>query len=376
MMLRPLVALSLLAPLGTGLAAQGAPVAAAPAYKVGIVSESGDIVSWFRPEGPRLVADRVVPVGLMPTDPDGPHNITVSPDQKWYYVSIAHGTPFGSLWRMDAVNDTFAGRAQLEMYPTTIGVTPDGEWAVVANSDFYGDRPKVNPVTLVHLPEMLTITDVAACDMPHGSRSNHAGTAVYITCMHSDEILEFDTGKLAITRRGMAGPGMPKMAAGMDHAAHGGAAPAAKADSSCQPTYVAVSADDKSLFVACNHSNMMVVMDVATMRVTHRVPVGAGAYNVEIAPNNSVIVVTNKKGQSVSLVDPVTLRELAKVPTTKRIVHGIAFSPDSRYAYVSQESIGADPGAIDVIDLSTRQKVFTVPVPAQPTGIVVWRRPN
>jgi YVTN family beta-propeller protein len=267
-------------------------------------------------------------------------------------------------------------------------VTPDGEWAVVANSDFYGDRPKVNPVTLVHLPEMLTITDVAACDMPHGSRSNHAGTAVYITCMHSDEILEFDTGKLAITRRGMAGPGMPKMAGGtpaapMDHTAHGGAAtptapgaPAAAADSSCQPTYVSVSADDRSLYVACNHSNMMVVMDAATMQVTHRVPVGLGAYNVEIAPNNSVIVVTNKKGQSVSLVDPVTLREVAKVPTTKRIVHGVAFSPDSRYAYISQESIGADPGAIDVIDLTTRQKVFTVPVPAQPTGIVVWRRPN
>jgi YVTN family beta-propeller protein len=385
MMIRPLFALALLA---GGLSAQSAPVPATPAYKVGIVSESGDIVSWFIPDGPRLVADRVVPVGLMPTDPDGPHNIAVSPDQKWYYISIAHGTPFGSLWRLDAVNDTFAGRAQLEMYPTTIGVTPDGEWAVVANSDFYGDRPKVNPVTLVHLPEMLTITDVAACDMPHGSRSNHAGTAVYITCMHSDEILEFDTGKLAITRRGMAGPGMPKMAGGtpaapMDHSAHGGAAtptapgaPAAAADSSCQPTYVSVSADDRSLYVACNHSNVMVVMDAATMQVTHRVPVGLGAYNVEIAPNNSVIVVTNKKGQSVSLVDPVTLREVAKVPTTKRIVHGVAFSPDSRYAYISQESIGADPGAIDVIDLSTRQKVFTVPVPAQPTGIVVWRRPN
>jgi YVTN family beta-propeller protein len=381
MPIRPFLALALLAAPVTGLAAQSAPAPAAPAYKVGIVSESGDIVSWFRPEGPRLVPDRVVPVGLMPTDPDGPHNIAVSPDQKWYYISIAHGTPFGSLWRMDAVNDTFAGRAQLEMYPTTIGVTPDGEWAVVANSDFYGDRPKVNPVTLVHLPEMLTITDVAACDMPHGSRSNRAGTAVYITCMHSDEILLFDTGTLGITRRGMAGPGMPKMAAGMDHAAHGGAAatggaPVAPADSSCQPTYVAVSADDRSLYVACNHSNEMVVMDAATMQVTRRVPVGAGAYNVEIAPNGSVIVVTNKKGQSVSLVDPTTLREIAKVPTTKKIVHGVAFSPDSRYAYVSQESIGADPGAIDVIDLSTRQKVFTVPVPAQPTGIVVWRRPN
>src|ERR1043165_664201 len=57
-----------------------------PAYKVGVVSESGDIVSWFIPDGPRLVPDRVVPVGLMPTDPDGPHNLAVSADGRWYYI--------------------------------------------------------------------------------------------------------------------------------------------------------------------------------------------------------------------------------------------------------------------------------------------------
>ncbi|MEO6066845.1 MAG: YncE family protein [Gemmatimonadota bacterium] len=365
------------------LAAQSAPAHRTPApYKVGVVSESGDIVSWFIPDGPRLVPDRVVPVGLMPTDPDGPHNIAVSADQRWYYVSIAHGTPFGSLWKLDAVNDTMAGRAQLEMYPTTIGLTPDGEWALVANSDFFGDRPKINPVTLVHVPTMTAISDFPACDMPHGSRSNHAGTAIYITCMHSDEILEFDTGKLAITRRGRAGPGTPAVTAGatmagMDHAAHS-AAPttAVLPDGSCQPTYVAVSPDDRSLYVACNHANTMLVMDVATLTVQRTVPTGAGAYNVELSPDGSVLVVTNKKGQSVSIINARTFTELARVATTKRIVHGVAFSPDSRYAYISQESIGADPGAIDVIDLITRLKVFTIPVPAQPTGIVVWRRPN
>lgn len=364
----------LLAGLAGSLAAQTAPSAASAAapYKVGVVSESGDIVSWFIPDGPRLIPDRVVPVGINPMDPDGPHNLAVSPDNRWYFISIAHGLPNGSLWRLDAVNDTVAGRAPLGLYPTTIGLTPDGEWALVANSDFHGEAGAVDPVSLVHVPTMTSITDVTACHMPHGSKSNRAGTAIYVTCMHSDEILEFSTSTLGITRRGMAGPGMPGMAAGA-HADHG--APAA-ADSSCQPTYVAVSADDRSLYVACTHSNEMVVMDIATLSIQRRVPVGAGAYNVEVAPNGSVIVVTNKKGQSVSLIDPRSLTEVARIPTTKRIVHGVAFSPDSRYAYISQESIGADPGAIDVIDLSTRQKVFTVPVRAQPTGIAVWRRPN
>jgi hypothetical protein len=48
-------------------------------------------------------------------------------------------------------------------------------------------------------------------------------------------------------------------------------------------------------------------------------------------------------------------------------------SPDSRYAFVSQESIGMDPGAVDVIDLTTHTKVATAPVP--PAGIVTLRLP-
>ena len=55
-------------------------------------------------------------------------------------------------------------------------------------------------------------------------------------------------------------------------------------------------------------------------------------------------------------------------------MHGIAYSPDGMYAYISQESIGSDPGAVDVIDLAARKVVSTIPVPAQPTGIAILRQ--
>jgi len=95
---------------------------------------------------------------------------------------------------------------------------------------------------------------------------------------------------------------------------------------------------------------------------------------VEASPDGRYVVVTNKKAQSASVVDAKTLTEVARIPTTKKIVHGVAFSPDSRYAYVTQESIGADPGAVDVIDLTTLTKVSTTPLPAQPTGITILKR--
>ena len=210
-----------------GLALVATPLAAQTAtesYRVGVVSESGDIITWLRPEGKTLVVDHVVPVGVMPADIDGPHNITVSADQRWYYVSIAHGTPYGTLWRFDARNDTLAGRAQLEFFPTTIAVTPDGDFAFVANSDFHGDHPRVNSVSAVYTPDMTTITDIPACDMPHGVKVNHAGTAVWVSCMHSDELLQIDVATFDIVRRAKTGSGMTMPAAtgamaGMNHGA-------------------------------------------------------------------------------------------------------------------------------------------------------------
>jgi DNA-binding beta-propeller fold protein YncE len=109
-------------------------------YRVGVVSESGDVTTWLKPTVGGLAVDRVVPVGIMPTDIDGPHNIAVAPDGKSYYITIAHGTPFGSLWKMDAASDSLLGRAQVELFPTTISLTPDGQFAFVANSDFHGDH--------------------------------------------------------------------------------------------------------------------------------------------------------------------------------------------------------------------------------------------
>jgi YVTN family beta-propeller protein len=330
-------------------------------YRVGVVSESGDIVTWLKPSGTGLTVDRVVPVGLMPSDIDGPHNITVSPDGKSYYVTIAHGTPYGSLWKLNYVGDSLVGRAQVELFPTTITVTPDGQFAFVANSDFHGDHPRVNVVSVVHTPTMTKITDIPACDMPHGVKVNHGGTRVYISCMHSDEILQLDVATFGISRRVKTGEGHAMAAAASAH--------------ECSPTFVSVSPDDKRLYVACNYGNSLQVWDAATLTKVKEIPVGKGAYNVEPSSDGKLVIVTNKKDQSVSLIDAAQLTEIARIPTSKKIVHGVAYSPDNRLAYISSESIGADPGAVDVIDLAAKRLVASVSVPGQPTGITILRSP-
>jgi YVTN family beta-propeller protein len=343
-----------------------------PAYRILVASESGDIVTQLTWDGSALKTVKVVPVGIMPADIDGPHNVTVSPDGKYWYVTIAHGTPYGTLWKMAVGADTVVGKAPVEMFPTTIGLTPDGDLAFVANSDFHGDHPRVNVVTIVQTATMAPLANLPACDMPHGVKVNHAGSLIYVSCMNSDEILEIDRQSFRIQRRHKTGQGSPQAMAAM----HGGpvaSSPAAAHD--CSPTFVSVSPDDRRLYVACNHGNTLQVLDAASLDLVKEIPTGAGAYNVEPSPDGRWVIVTNKKAQSVSLVDAVTLAEAARIPTSKKLPHGVAYAPDGRWAFISVESIGTDPGAVDVIDLWTLARVASIAVPLQPTGITILRQP-
>lgn len=343
-----------------------------PAYRILVASESGDIVSQLTWDGAALKTVKVVPVGIMPAAIDGPHHVTVSPDGKYWYVTIAHGTPYGTLWKMAVRGDTVAGKAPVEMFPTTISLTPEGDLAFVANSDFHGDHPRVNVVTIVYTPTMAALANLAACDMPHGVRVNHAGTLVYVSCMNSDEILEIDRQSFRIQRRHKTGAGSPQAMVGM----HGGPAATAPtaAARACSPAFVSVSPDDRRLYVACNHGNTLQVLDATTLALVKEIPTGAGAYNVEPSPDGRWAIVTNKKAQSISLVDAQLLTEVARIPTSKKLPHGVAYAPGGRWAFISVESIGADPGAVDVIDLWTLTRVASIAVPLQPTGITILQR--
>jgi len=175
---------------------------------------------------------------------------------------------------MSVGTDTLLGRAQVEMFPTTIGLTPDGALAFVANSDFHGDHPRLNVVTIVQTATMTPLTNLPACDMPHGVKANHAGTLVYVSCMNSDEILEIDRQSFRIRRRHKTGEGMP--GAGMPM--HAVASGPPRHD--CMPTFVSVSPDDRRLYVACNHGNTLQVLDAGSLELVQEIPVGTGAYIV------------------------------------------------------------------------------------------------
>jgi DNA-binding beta-propeller fold protein YncE len=351
-------------------------------YLALVASEAVDQIAVVRfgPAGIRV--ERTNTTGVLPADVDGPHGVAVSPDGKFYYVSTAHGTPYGFLWKYTLANDSLAGRVMLGNFPATMQITPDGAFAYVVNFNLHGEMVP-SSVSIVATDEMVEVARVPTCTMPHGSRINAQGTKQYSACMMDDMAVEIDTRAFTVARHFLVGKGkeggVPGAPTGNSatHASHDmgghGMEPPKPGDVSCSPTWAQPSADGARLFVACNKSSDIVEIDVARWVMTRRIPAGEGVYNLAVTHDGKLLVATNKRGKSTSVIDISTGSELARIPTTRRVVHGAAISTDDRYAFVSQEGIGSEPGTVDVIDLRALQKVATIDVGQQAGGIDFWK---
>ena len=349
-------------------------------YTIAVASEGTDEISIisFGPNGATVQAR--VPIGLSATDPDGPHGLAVSPDREFYYVSTAHGAPYGSFWKLRTSDNAIVGRVTLGNFPATAQITPEGHLAFVVNFNLHGAMVP-SDVSVVGVDDMVELTRIKTCTMPHGSRLNPQGTKHYSACMMDDLLVEIDVATFEVSRHflltkgkemGMQGTPMTVSGGTHDMSGHGMTAPAA-GDPTCAPTWAQPSADGRTVYVACNKTSDIVEIDVATWQMVRRIPTGAGVYNLAVTKDGTKLIATNKRDQSVSVIAVSSGRELARIRTTRKVVHGVVVSPDDRYAFISVEGVGSEPGTVEIIDLQTLKTVATVDVGQMAGGIDVIR---
>jgi DNA-binding beta-propeller fold protein YncE len=375
-------------PAAGGVAAQGTPPSsrnpqpATGSYLVLVASEAVDQIASVRfdPDAGTANLERTVPVGINLTDPDGPHGLGASPDGRTFYVSTAHGVPFGSLWKFDAATGNPAGQVELGNFPASLQVSPDGIYVFVVNFNLHGEMVP-SSVSVVSTDPFVEVARIPTCTMPHGSRLNPQGTRHYSACMMDDMLIEIDAHTLSVSRHfmlarggehGMTGPPRHRAMTGghADPGGHGMDAPK-PGDVSCSPTWAQPSADGRTVFVACNKSNEIVEVDVDGWTLRRRFPAGDGVYNLAVTKDGKHLIATNKRGRSVSVFDAATGRELGRIATQRRVVHGIAVSPDDRYAFVSVEGVGSEPGTVEMIDLGSLRRVASADVGQMAGGIDV-----
>jgi DNA-binding beta-propeller fold protein YncE len=365
----------------SGVLSAGMPVRSddAPAkdYWVKLVCESSDRIVTVRsgPAGAKIV--KTTETRILQSDISGPHGIAFSPDRKNFYVSIGHGRPYGTAVKYKSDTDEVVKQVGLGLFPATEDVSPDGNFLYVANFNLHGDMVP-SSVSVVDTNEMLEVARIPTCVMPHGSRVSRDGKHQYSACMMDDLLVEVDAENMRVSRtfrvsagKELGASGAPTKSNGSGDAHEGMKMNMAAV--TCSPTWAQPSVDGSRVFVACNKSNEIVEVDVKNWSLVKRIPAGNGVYNLGVTPDGKLLVATNKREGSVSIFEISTSKELARLPTKRKVVHGVAISPDSRYAFVTVEGVGEEPGTLEIVDLNERKTVATVDTPPQAAGIDFWK---
>ena len=381
-------------------ARQQAPEAPAADYWVYVGAESADLIHRIHLGPGGLEVERTIPIGEVPTEMEGPHGLVISRDGRYLHMTTGHGVPDGKYWRYELGPDTLVGPGTfLGLFPASIDVTPDGLYSFSVNFNLHGDMVP-SSVSVVYTPNHTEVARIVTCVMPHGSRIDPSGIWHYSACMMDDQLVEIDTRTFSVSRRfsvakGKEGPLAPLAAEAMaGHEGHGAPAGGAGAGAgvpvdpaelgymgerhvmepnSCSPTWAQPSADGTSIFVACNKADEILEIDREAWRVTRRFPTGRGPYNLAVTPDGERLLATLKQGNRLEVFDLESGTSLAQLENSTTLAHGVAVSPDSRYAFVSSEGVGAEPGKVDVYDLRALARVGSVDVGQQASGIAFWR---
>lgn len=351
-------------------------------YRAYVAAESEDEVAVleFTPEG-GLAVEKVIRVGRFPAEIEGPHGMFFDPSGEYWYLTLGHGFPNGYLLKYETGPDTVVAATELGFFPATVSLTPDGVLAFAVNSNFYGDHVP-STVSVVDTEDMYEIEQVTTCTMPHGSRMSPDGMHNYSACMMDDQLVEMSTFSLEVTRRlnlvtgepvadpvahgGMRGGGMGVGTSGDMGGSMGGSGMAA-----CSPTWTTLSGDGRFVYVACNRGNEIVQVDIESWSVARRIPADGAPYNLALTPDGSRLLATLKGSGHVAVWDLDAGEQLAKIESVQKVTHGVVVTSDNRYAFVTVEGIGGQPGIVEVIDLASYERVGMAEIGKQAGGITL-----
>lgn len=133
---------------------------------------------------------------------------------------------------------------------------------------------------------------------------------------------------------------------------------------------VAASLDGKRAFVPIygnsgvgrpgTDGSLMRVIDLATRQVIGTVDFGKGVrpHCAMIGPKNGLVYVTTELENSITVIDPTTLKIMGQIPTGQPESHMLAITRDGLRGYTANVA----PGTVSVLDLEAKKVLSIIPV--------------
>ena len=339
-------------------------------YYVYVASESDDTVSLLKFDGNKIEEKERIKVGIYPTEIEGPHGITIDPNGKYWYLTLAHGNPYGKLIKYSTETNEVLDETTLGLFPASMQISKVTGFLYCVNFNLHGNM-KPSTVSVVDAETMTEITQITTGIMPHGSRISNDGLKQYSVAMMSGELFEIDALSLKVSRK-LSLEDHSKM----DHTKmkHDKINIGKMIHSKVKPTWVIPHPKQNFVYVAGNGSDEIIEVNLNSWKISKRLKAEKGPYNVEISPDGNYMVATLKSSGSTAVWNLKDLSLLKIIKNSSSVSHGIAISTDSKYAFISVEGIGGDPGIIDVIQLNNQTLIDRVEIGKQAGGIAFWKK--
>ncbi|NVK82805.1 MAG: YncE family protein, partial [Cytophagia bacterium] len=331
-------------------------------YYLYVTAESEDEVSVVKFDGKKAETIKNIPVGVWPAEIEGPHGITVDPNGEYWYLSLAHGNPYGKLYKYKTGTDEVVGTVELGLFPASMQISPVTGLLYCVNFNLHGDMVP-STVSVVDVESMTELEQITTGAMPHGSRLSRDGMKHYSVAMMSGELFEIDALDLRVSHKldldeaskmvgmdhstmdhsqmghDMGGMGTEKKEEGMDHSKMNHDMGGMK-HSAFKPTWVSPHPSKDLVYVAGNGADEVLEINTQTWKPTRKFVTDKGPYNIDLSPDGKFMVVSYKTAGKTGIWNLETGEEVARIGNSQKVTHGVAISSDSKYAFVSVEGIG------------------------------------
>lgn len=211
---------------------------------------------------------------------------------------------------------TVAAKLPTGKGPHEVAVSPDGRFAYVSNYGsfriFQGQQQSEpgNTITVLDLKErkVAATFELGEYRQPHGLHTSRDGKLLWVTCEGAQAVLELDAASGKVLKAWKTGQRTSHM--------------------------VVPSRDEKKLYVTNIGSGSVTIIERATDAVKS-LPTGNGAEGIAVSPDGREVWVTNRGANTLSVIDTATDTVVAGFESGGTMPIRAKFTPDGKEVWVS-----------------------------------------
>ena len=302
-----------------------------------------------------------IPVGQIDNVTEAPHYIRLSPDGKYFYLTLIGG---GYLEKYSTENYELQARLEVGPDPALIELSEDGERLIISHWNSSSNTPKLTMVDAVNMQIIQQVVGGAELlSFGHGMASTGDYRTLYIVANEGNYYSKYEMDISGFVSEEKI-PIDPQIS------------PVPQATTFYKPYHCFLSPDESLFFVSCSEQDELRVFQTSNDSLIATIPTGDYPRLMDFDPLDNRLYVACRDEENfaeqgsmlgcVSVIDVNSLSLLENIYRLGHRPHGVGVATKARRLYISSENTGGidpphhpiegasgSPGKYNIVDLNT-----------------------